>query len=92
MAIIHLLPEVGRNCALAGAVVLTLTETFEVAAVPFAVIDAGLKLHFDSEGSPEQAKLIVPLKPLEFTTLIDVVPTPPGAEIVTVDCAELSVA
>jgi hypothetical protein len=92
MAIIHLLPEVRRNCALTGAVVLTVTETLVVAAVPFAAMDAGLKAHFDSEGSPEQAKLIVPLKPLEFMTLIDVLPTPPGAEMVTVDSAELTVA
>ena len=92
MAIIHLLPWVRRNCALTGAVVLTLTDTLLVAAVPLAATEAGLKLHFDSEGSPEQAKLIVPLKPLEFRTLIDVLPVPPGAEIVIVDCAELTVA
>jgi hypothetical protein len=92
MAIIHLLPQVRRNCALTGAVVLTVTETFVVAAVPFAAMDAGLKAHFDSEGSPEQVKLMVPLKPLEFMTLIVVLPTPPGAEMETVDCAELTVA
>jgi hypothetical protein len=92
MAIIHWLAELRRSCALTGAVVFTVTVTFVVPAVPFAAMDAGLKAHFDSEGSPEQAKLIEPLKPLEFITLIDVLPTPPGAEMVTVDCAELTVA
>ena len=94
MATIHrLVPGVFRICALTvGAVVLTVMETFVVFAVPFVLIDAGLKVHFDSDGRPKQVKLIALLKPLEFTTLIDVIPVPPGAEMVTVDCVELSTA
>ena len=92
-AIQRLGPEVCRNSALAvGAVVVTMMETFVVFAVPFAFIEAGLNVHFDSEGRAEQVKLIAPLSPEEFTTLNEVLPVPPGAEMVTVDCAELSVA
>jgi hypothetical protein len=72
-----------------GAVVLTVIETVVVVAVPFAATDAGLKVHFDSDGIPEHARLIAPLKPVEFRTLTDVDPRPPGVEMTTVDCAEL---
>ena len=64
-----------------GAVVLTVMVTEVVAAVPFAAMDVGLNAHVDSEGKPEQARLIVPLKLLEFATVIDVVPEEPGAEM-----------
>ena len=94
MAAIHRLgSEVCCNCALAvGAVVVTVMETLVVFAMPAPFMDAGLKVHFDSEGSPEHARLIVPLNPEEFTTVIDVLPVPPGAAMVTVEGAELSVA
>src|SRR5215469_2066868 len=93
-AAIHLLgPEVWRSCALAvGAVVVIVMETLVVFAVPPPFIDAGLKMHFDSDGSPEHARLIVPLNPEEFTTVIDILPVPPGAAMVTVGCDELDVA
>ena len=54
--------------------------TVVVAAVPFAAMEDGLNAHVASEGKPEQARLIVPLKLLEFATVIDVVPEEPGAE------------
>lgn len=94
MAATHrLVPEVFRNCALTvGAVVVTVMETFVVFAEPFAFMDAGLNVHFDSDGRPEHVKPIAPLNPEEFTTASDVLPRPPGAGMVTVDCAELSVA
>jgi hypothetical protein len=71
-----------------GAVVFTVIETVVVVAVPFADTDGGLNVHFDSDGNPEHARLIMPLKPVEFKTLTDVDPRLPGAEMTTVDCAE----
>jgi hypothetical protein len=68
-------------CVVCGAVVLTVMVTVVVAAVPFAAMDDGLNAHVASDGKPEQARLIVPLKLLEFATVIDVVPEEPGAEI-----------
>ena len=92
MAAIHR-PEVCRHCALTvGAVVEMVMETFVVATAPVGVIDAGLNVHFDSDGRPEHIKRIDSVSPPELTTLIDVIPVPPGAVMVTVDCPELGVA
>jgi hypothetical protein len=78
-----------RRCKLAvGAFVVTVIEALVVAAVPFAVIVAGENRQVASEGRPEHARLMVPLKPVELETLIDVEPTPPGAEIKIVDSVE----
>jgi hypothetical protein len=67
--------------------VVTAIDALVVVAVPLAAIVAGANRQAASEGRPEQARLIVPLNPVEFETLIDVVPVPPAAEITTVDCA-----
>jgi len=72
-----------RDMAVAAFVVMVM-EGVVVLAVPFAVIVAGAKTHVASEGRPEQANVIVPLKLVEFVTLTDVVPDPPGAAINTV--------
>jgi len=78
-----------RACERAvGAVVVTVIEALVVFAVPLAVIVAGANAQAASEGRPEQARLIVPLKPVELETLINVEPTPPGAEINIVDSVE----
>jgi hypothetical protein len=71
-----------------GAVVVTVIEALVVFAVPFAVIVAGANTHAASDGRPEHVRLIVPLKPVEFATVIDVAPEPPGAETITLDCVE----
>ena len=67
---------------------VTVIDTLVVFAVPFAVIEVGANIQAASEGSPEQAKLMLPLNPLELETLREVLPGPPGAAINTVDCAE----
>jgi hypothetical protein len=59
-----------------------------VLAVPFAENDDGVMVHVASDGRPVQARAMVPLKPLEFDTLTELVPEPPGVAITTVDCAD----
>ena len=66
------------------ALVVTVIDTLVVVAVPFAVIDVGANMQAASDGSPEQARLMLPLNPLELETLTEVDPVPPGAEINTV--------
>ena len=68
-----------------AAVVVTKIETFVVLGVPFAAMVAGEKVQVASYGRPTQARLIVPLKPVELDTATDVVPEDPGAEITTPD-------
>ena len=63
-------------------------EEVDVFGVPFATIVAGVNIQAASEGKPEQVRVIVPVNPVELDTLIDDVPEPPGAEIVTVDCVD----
>jgi hypothetical protein len=67
-----------------GTLVVTVIDALVVFAVPFAAILAGAKVHVASEGRPEQARLMLPLNPLELETLTEVDPVPPGAEINTV--------
>ena len=55
-----------------AAVVVTVIEAAVVLRVPFAVMLAGVKVHVASEGSPAQARRIVPLKLVEVATVIDV--------------------
>ena len=59
-----------------AAVVVTVIVAAVVLGVPFAVIVGGVKEQVVSEGRPVQARLIVPLNPVELETLIDVVPEP----------------
>ena len=56
-----------------------------VVGVPAALIEAGLNRQAAPTGSPEQARVMVPLKPVEEETETEVEPEEPGAEIVTVD-------
>ena len=63
-------------------------EEVDVFGVPLATIVAGVNIQAASEGKPEQVRVIVPVNPVELDTLIDDVPEPPGAEIVTVDCVD----
>ena len=67
-----------------AALVVTVIDTLVVLAVPFAMIDVGANMQAASDGSPEQAKLMLPLNPLELETLTELDPAPPGAEINTV--------
>jgi hypothetical protein len=60
--------------------------------VPFAVIDEGVNVQLDSEGKPEHASVIVPLKLVELETLTDELADSPGIETITVDCAAGTVA
>jgi hypothetical protein len=69
-------------------VVVTVIAAVVVLGVPLAVIVAGTNRQAASEGRPVQARLIVPLNPVELETLIEVAPDPPGAVIRTVDCAD----
>jgi hypothetical protein len=50
------------------AVVVTVIVDEVVEDVPEAAMDAGLKLHVVSEGRPEHAREIVPVRPLEWAT------------------------
>lgn len=85
---VHWPGKYGRCCELAvGAVVVIAIATLVVFAVPVVVIVAGPNTQAAFEGRPEQAKLIVPLNPVEFEMLIEVLPVSPGVEINTVDCA-----
>jgi hypothetical protein len=68
-----------------AAFVVTVIETFVVLGVPLAVIVAGVNMQAASEGRPEQLRLMVPLKPVEFEIATDVCPDDPGAETSTVD-------
>jgi hypothetical protein len=60
-------------------------EAVVVLAVLWAETVAGEKVHEASDGRPMQARLIVPLKPVELETVTDVTPEDPGAEIETCD-------
>src|SRR5271169_2607123 len=65
-----------RNIVVAALVVIVIEGLF-ILAVPFAVIVAGVNVHAASEGRPEQARLIVPVNPVELETVTDVVPESP---------------
>ena len=77
----------GYADAVALAVVVTVMAEVLVAYLLVAWKDAGLKAQADPTGSPEQARLIVPLNPVDQKTETDEVPELPGAETTTVDCA-----
>ena len=62
---------------------LTVTVTVVVETTPFAFRDAGENEHVASEGNPEQASAMVPLKFVELEMATEVVPEPPGLEITT---------
>jgi hypothetical protein len=57
-----------------GAIVVTPIETVVVPAVPLAVRLDGEKVHATPWGAPEHPKVIVPLKAVEFATVMEVVP------------------
>ena len=67
--------------------VLTVTVTAVEVSVPAALIFAREKEQVASAGSGAQLRLIVPLKPVEFETLIGAEPVLPGDLINTADCA-----
>jgi hypothetical protein len=52
-------------------------------SVPVAFIEEGLNTHVAPAGSPEQARVIVPVNPVEDDTFTDVDPDAPGALIAT---------
>ena len=66
-----------------GAVVLTVTETVVVETTPFGFRDAGENEQVASEGNPEQASVMVPLKFVELEIATEVDPEPPGVLIST---------
>ena len=65
--------------------VVTVIAEEVVVGVPVALIEAGLNWQAAPAGSPEQARVMVPLKPVDQESARDVEPEEPGAEIVTVD-------
>ena len=67
--------------ALVGAVVLTVTVAMVVAATPPGLTDAGENKHAASEGNPEQARVMVPLKFVEFEMAKEVLSELPGVWI-----------
>ena len=80
----HPLPEgriEGRRVAAVPLVVVTVTVELVVVAVPVALIEEGLNTHAAPAGSPEQAREIVPLNPVDEETATEVDPDPPGAVI-----------
>jgi len=70
--------------AAAAAVIVTVIVELVVLSVPVALIDEGLNTQVAPAGSPEQARLIVPLNPVDEDTLTAVEPDDPRAVIVTV--------
>jgi hypothetical protein len=66
-----------------AAVVVTVIVELVVVSVPVLLTVGTLKLQLASEGSPEQASVIVPVNPPEETTDTEVEPEDPGAEIET---------
>jgi hypothetical protein len=54
-----------------------------VVAVPVPLIDEGVNWHAAPAGRPEQARVIVPVNPLEAETATEVDPEDPGVAIVT---------
>lgn len=76
-----------ERCSIAAVPLEVVTVTAEevVVAVPVALIEAGLNWQAAPAGSPEQASVMVPLKPVEEETEIEVEPEEPGAETVTPD-------
>ena len=73
-----------RRAAVVEAVVLTVTVTVVLEAAPLGFRDAGENKHVDSDGNPEQASAMVPLKFVELETATEVVPELPGVWISTV--------
>jgi len=67
----------------AAAVVVTVIVDGVVVSVPVAFIEEGLNTHVAPAGSPEQARVIVPVNPVEDDTFTDVDPDAPGALIAT---------
>lgn len=72
-----------RLAAVVGAVVLTVTVAVVVETTPFAFRDAGENEHVASEGNPEQASAMVPLKLVELEIATEVAPVPPGLVMAT---------
>src|SRR5579863_68847 len=68
-----------------GAWVVTWIPTEVWFAVPVPVTEAGENWHAASLGSWVHERTMVPLKPLETATVIEVLPDMPGAETDTCD-------
>jgi len=70
-----------ESCAavVVAAVVVIVIVDAVVAGAPAAVTVAGLNAHLAPTGSPEHERVMVPLKPVEFTTASETVPDDPGA-------------
>jgi hypothetical protein len=73
----------GRSIALVPLLVVTVTVEAVVDAIPVVLIEGELNKQAAPAGSPEQARVIVPLNPVEEETATDVEPDNPGAEIIT---------
>ena len=72
-----------RRAAVVGAVVLTVTDTVVVEVTPFGFREAGENEHVASEGKPEQASVMAPVKFVELEIATEVPPEPPGLLITT---------
>jgi hypothetical protein len=73
------------KAAVVAAVVVTEIPTVVMLIVPLAETEEGLKVHVASDGKPEHANVMVPLKPVEFVTSSDDDPDAPGAVMPTTD-------
>ena len=62
---------------------LTVSDTVVVEFTPFGFKDAGENVHVASEGNPEHAIVMVPLKFVELEMATEVVPELPGVWIRT---------
>jgi hypothetical protein len=72
-----------KRAAAVGAVVLTVTAAVIVEGTPLGFTDAGENEHVASEGNPEHASVMVPLKFDELEMLTEVAPEPPGLLMTT---------
>ena len=71
----------GRSIALVPLLVVTVIVEVVVDAIPVVLIEEGLNTQAAPAGSPEQARVIVPVKPVDEETATEVDPDPPGAVI-----------
>jgi hypothetical protein len=68
-----------------AAVVVTVIAEEVVVSVPVAAIEDWLNRQAAPLGNPEQARVMVPVNPVEEETETEVEPDPPGAEMGTWD-------
>ena len=73
-----------------AAVVVTVTTAVVVETVPVVFTEAGENAQVASDGKPAQAKVIVPLNPVELDMFSEVEPAPPGVFMMTAGCPAIA--